>query len=81
MAVFVFVILFLKSWPFIQARSPRAQAAVIENSGCHVIKKNWSKNIHLYIQWNLRTRRTLGLIDLSLVETLSLSRRYIKQYT
>ena len=28
-----------------------------------------------YIQWNLRTRDTLGLIVLSLVERLSLSRR------
>ena len=30
---------------------------------------------HTDIQWNLRTRDTLGLIVLSLVERLSLSRR------
>ena len=29
------------------------------------------------LQWNLRTRDTLGLIVLSLVERLSLSRRYV----
>ena len=43
------------------------------NNVCHAANANecW----HNYIQWNLRTRDTLGLIVLSLVERLSLSRR------
>ena len=33
------------------------------------------ENKKMCVQWNLRTRDTLGLIVLSLVERLSLSRR------
>ena len=35
----------------------------------------FQRELHTYIQWNLRKRDTLGLIILSLVERLSLSQK------